>query len=61
MNTKTTIWAAVAATALAFILFVPAEMVQPVPVVGPWILYLAKFAAVGGLAKFGIEAADKKQ
>ena len=58
MSPKTTKWGAIAATALAFILFAP-DQVAHVPVAGPWLLIVAKFAAVGGLAKLGIEARDK--
>lgn len=58
MNPKTTTWAAVAATGIAFVLFAP-EQVQHIPYVGPWIILIAKFATVGGLAKFGIEARDR--
>jgi len=59
MSPKTTKWGAIAATALAFILFAPPDQVAHIPVVGGWLLMLAKFAAVGGLAKLGIEARDK--
>lgn len=60
MNPRTTKWGAVAATALAFVLFAP-ELVSTMPHVGPWLMALAKFAAIGGLAKLGIEAADARK
>jgi hypothetical protein len=59
MSPKTTKWGAIAASALAFVLFAPPEQVNQISVVGPWLLLLAKFAAIGGLAKLGIEARDK--
>ena len=58
MSPNTTKWGAVLATALAFILFVP-DQIAHIPYAGAWLLAFAKFAAIGGAAKLGIEARDK--
>lgn len=58
MNPRTTQWAALASVGLAFVIFAP-EQVAHIPYLGPWLLTLAKFATVGGLAKFGIESRDR--
>lgn len=58
MNPKTTAWATIAGVALAFVMFVP-DLVGHIPYVGTFLLAVAKFAAAGGLVKFGIEARDR--
>lgn len=58
MNPKTTKWAVIASVGLAFVIFA-SDQVSHIPYAGPWLMTLAKFAAVGGMAKLGIEARDR--
>lgn len=60
MNPRTTRWAVIASVGLGFVIFA-SDQVAHIPYAGPWLLTIAKFAAVGGLAKLGIESADAKK
>jgi hypothetical protein len=59
-TSSTTKWGLIAATALGFVLFAQ-DLFSKIPYIGPYLIALAKFACIGGLAKLGINAQDSNR